>query len=435
MPRKIPKYVIVWDFDQVINIADPMILENPEAGIPAQNRKNYFTLKKNAPYQIPKILFKLILDILHENNILSVLGSQRISYNSKDPYEGPLKKNMDNLLDKTLGADRPYLTKEHADIISSIDPKIKHGPKKQINGNNKNPLLDGVHNINADTDPDWDCSLPLLSNDRIMLVDDVKAYGETAQAAGYQFYHFAKVNEENIVNHMANILLRVLPIHAIKKSIEQQKRKGVEKTTAEQLLDECEKIDQIPSQEAISVLNKIKEFIDKQLSRLSETPRVDQKGVRDKIALYKHLKNDIITILSTHNNLSFSYKNIKNLINRLATISHHRTNRTANKFAEFVSLGFAETAATSWIEYEEFVKSIMHPLKTRSVREMLGHSLLIDKEKIPCTVEGKIIHGYEQYRETIINKARTELLGKKVVITSPDLDKTPSSASPTLIEA
>ncbi|KTC81458.1 ankyrin repeat domain-containing protein [Legionella brunensis] len=153
--------------------------------------------------------------------------------------------------------------------------------------------------------------------------------------------------------------------------------------------------------EQLQVLQSLGCFIEEQMTRLQKQTS-HQKGIDDKVDLYKLLNEQIRTAMK---NDSLSSQDLNNLIYQTATISHHRRYRTSNKAIALITFGFYSIEATSWQSYRDFVNQQGASFGDE-LQQVFQRSLLIREDKIPCILHPKDmteadieVQGYEEYRE------------------------------------
>ncbi|MBN9228470.1 MULTISPECIES: hypothetical protein [Legionella] len=157
---------------------------------------------------------KLTLDILHQNNVHPVIGSQRIQMADDDPRYGSYIKTMYGALDHFLGKDRPFLKE---DIARDIGKALRETNTEQ----SKNELLKAYQE-----------RLGVAAED-IIFIDDDLVYKNDAEQAGHLFVHApVSIKTKCSVDDNAYLyetLLRTVPAHDIYRSIEQSKASSQEK--------------------------------------------------------------------------------------------------------------------------------------------------------------------------------------------------------------
>lgn len=161
------------------------------------------------------------------------------------------------------------------------------------------------------------------------------------------------------------------------------------------------------SPDMISQLNQNQEllqhlnfFINDQIIHL-ETNCQGQKGVLDKRNLYTILSISIQQAIDEPNTNPIT---VANLINRAATISHHRRHRTSNKMLGILSFGLFTKEANSWIAYKLFVETYKDSYGELN-KLSLERSLRVREDKLNCQTPNKPgncvnkeVRGYEEYR-------------------------------------
>ncbi len=152
-----------------------------------------------------------------------------------------------------------------------------------------------------------------------------------------------------------------------------------------------------PNQELLQHLNF---FIKDQIKHL-KTNCQGQKGVLDKGNLYTILSNSIQNAIDEPNTNPIT---VANLVNRAATISHHRRHRTSNKMLGILSFGLFTKEANSWIAYKLFVDTYKDSYGELN-QLSLERSLRVREDKLNCQTPNKSgnyvdkeVRGYEEYR-------------------------------------
>ncbi|KTD53131.1 hypothetical protein Lsan_3541 [Legionella santicrucis] len=216
---KNPTKIVVFDVDGPINSAGttPNIF-------PGHNRSPELDLGDDPKdFCVPnKNFLKLTLDILYQNNILPVIGSQRIQMEDNDPFYGNYVTTMYQALNHFLGSKRSYLGE---DIAREIGKQLR----EHNTGESKNSILE-LYGKKFNIAPD-----------SIILIDDNAGYKEPAEAAHYKFVHAPRRAETNSAEDNAYLyetLLRTIPaekvLNSLKKSNESQE---VKDEFEKQLLD------------------------------------------------------------------------------------------------------------------------------------------------------------------------------------------------------
>ncbi len=196
VPQK--KTIVVWDVDGPINhgrsITDEDCYE-PEFRNAISNRGEdpCDFIVANKPF------LKLTLDVLTKNNVISVIGSQRIQMDENDKF----LKSMYEGLDYIFGKDRTYLQKDQA-------RKIGCTLQKEDTNKSKNKLLKAYQNEFR------------VSPESIIFIDDNKNYREPAEQEGFVFVYAPRVAKAGSIADNAYLyetLLRSIPAHNIYKAI------------------------------------------------------------------------------------------------------------------------------------------------------------------------------------------------------------------------
>jgi hypothetical protein len=114
--------------------------------------------------------------------------------------------------------------------------------------------------------------------------------------------------------------------------------------------------------------------------------------------LYRDLQTRIQAVQQEFS-ISTSERTVINLIKQVATVSHHRRQRTRDKLLGFFTAGFVTIEADSWKHFNQFVAT--HKDSTnRTLKRALEDSLDIGwGYTISCQLNGEDVEGYEEYRE------------------------------------
>lgn len=214
MPLK--RKIAVWDMDGPINKIYPEKTANPAfcydyiKNSPKKEGEKVrdYDLEKLGEAQLDfnvtnKPFLALTLDVLHQNNVESVIGSQRIQYSRNDPKEGAYLESLYNGLDYVFGKDRPYLK---ADLAQRVGAELG---TTQL-GHSKNLLIEKYQN-----------ALDVKAED-IIFIDDLIDYQSPAEQAGHLFVHAPRRAAEDSVKDNAYLfetLLRTIPGRDIHKAI------------------------------------------------------------------------------------------------------------------------------------------------------------------------------------------------------------------------
>ena len=197
--------LVVWDVDGPINYrgrqgtvpADCCYTPGFRSGGPPGDDSYDFVVKNSA-------LVKLTLDILHQNNITSVIGSQRIQMQDDDPSYGNFVKAMYGGLDHFFDNKRPYLNEE---LARKIGGKIAN-ENTQVS---KNMLLKAYQD-------EFNCQ-----PQDIILIDDHDGYGTLAEEAEHMFVLAPGDGTYGAASnsYLFETLLRIIPVHDIYNAMEQ----------------------------------------------------------------------------------------------------------------------------------------------------------------------------------------------------------------------
>ncbi|HAU0232661.1 TPA: hypothetical protein ACT9K7_003234 [Legionella pneumophila] len=178
--------IAVWGVGSLIN---PVVFKSNEDLAKSDNPADFIIANK--PF------LKLTLDILHQNNITSVIGSQRIQRNEDDKVYGKYIKNIYMGLDRIFGKKRPYLRE-----VDEIFQKV--------------------------------------NSDGIIFIDDSDEYNQSLKQAGQIFVNVSREAKPGSVDGNAFLyetLLRTIPSSKIHEAIKNSKESGtVKKEFKKQLL-------------------------------------------------------------------------------------------------------------------------------------------------------------------------------------------------------
>ncbi|AUH72932.1 hypothetical protein [Legionella sainthelensi] len=324
---KNPTKIVVFDVDGPINL--PGTTQNI---FPGHNRNSDLDLGEDMrDFCVPnKNFLKLTLDILYQNGILPVIGSQRIQMADNDPYYGNFVTTMYQALNHFLGSKRPYLGE---DIAREIGMQLREHNTEQ----SKNAILE-LYGKKFNIAPD-----------SIILIDDNSEYKEPAEAENYQFVHAprrAQTNSAEDNAYLYETLFRTLPaeiiLNSLKKSNECQEVKDEFKKQLFEVLNL--KMHQIPflSQEIIAkeVLKDIqKDIMHTQWKnnffsavKISSSSGVHNTIPKEMLKILKEIKNaqDLKQTWDT------TLTNVQNIINESVHKKGHmcmsRTGETPKEF-------------------------------------------------------------------------------------------------------
>lgn len=212
---------VVWDVDGPINFGVP---ESHQACYGPSFRNPAIDLGEDPiDFTINNLTFlKLSLEILHKNQVESIIGSQRIQMQEHDPYYGKYVKAMYGALDHFFGKERPYLKEDVAREVGAILGN------EETNGS-KNKLI-SIYQDKFRIDPA-----------DIIFIDDHDNYRQPAEDAGYTFVYAPRRALTGSVTDNAYLyetLLRAVPVAGIYKAMdESQASKETKKNFKKQLLD------------------------------------------------------------------------------------------------------------------------------------------------------------------------------------------------------
>lgn len=216
---KNPNKIVVFDVDGPINSAGAT-----QNIFPGHNRSPELDLGDDPKdFCVPnKNFLKLTLDILYQNNILPVIGSQRIQMTDNDPFYGNYVSTMYQALNHFLGSKRPYLGE---DIAREIGKQLRENNTEQ----SKNSILE-LYGKKFNIAPD-----------NIILIDDNSGYKEHAEAAHYKFVHAPRKADTNSPEDNAYVyetLFRTIPAEIILNSLKNSNEcQEVKDEFEKQLLD------------------------------------------------------------------------------------------------------------------------------------------------------------------------------------------------------
>ena len=204
--------LVVWDVDGPINHGLPESIKDiyqppfrDQESEPGEDRFDFNVINSS--------FLKLTLEILHRNNINSVIGSQRIQMRDEDINFGNYVKTMYQGLDHIFGKDRPYL-------IESLARTVGAAIRDDETNDSKNKLL-----------LEYQTRLGLQADD-ILFIDDNGHYRKPTEQAGHVFVHAPRRAKPGTVednSYLYETLLRMIPAHEIYKSIEQSGINAIEK--------------------------------------------------------------------------------------------------------------------------------------------------------------------------------------------------------------
>ena len=204
--------LVVWDIDGPINHGF------------SQSKNDYYLPPFRSEYSkrgadpfdfvvSNKPFLKITLDVLYQNKIESVIGSQRIQMEESDPQYGRFISAMYQGLDHVFGKKRAYLKEDNArEIGLSIQNEQTNYSKNSI--------------IKAYQD-----KFNVAGKD-IIFIDDHINYKAATEEAGHVFVHAPRKAQSSSIDDNAYLyetLLRAVPVHEIYRAIENSDGKGSEK--------------------------------------------------------------------------------------------------------------------------------------------------------------------------------------------------------------
>lgn len=195
--------VVVWDIDGPINHG---LSSNPnecylpegryEASKPGNDPSDFIVDNRK--------MLKLTMNILQENRVSSVIGSQRIQMQEEDPDYGRFVRAMYRGLDHVFGEDRLFLKE---DIAKKIGQSLQGLDLNKI----KNPIMQA-----------YQAEFQLGPQD-VFLIDDSAIYGDPAKSAGFAFVYAPRRKALNTLEHntyLYETLLQTIGVDDIAYSIE-----------------------------------------------------------------------------------------------------------------------------------------------------------------------------------------------------------------------
>lgn len=207
--------LIGFDMDNTLNYRSFDLSEGVDEEIVRKNPEHFYISphRKGLPLGSDPLDFvtqnreflQIMFDILHKNNVLCVVGSQRIQM---DGNEAQARDEMYAGLNAMFGLDRPYLDEQ---VAREIGQELQ-GQKL---GHSKNVLLAAYQKKYG------------LPAENIFLVDDDQVYQSAAEKAGHQFVHADRKGveagspKEN--DYVNETLLRTVSVSAIEKTLKDSK--------------------------------------------------------------------------------------------------------------------------------------------------------------------------------------------------------------------
>ncbi|MBA2710716.1 MAG: hypothetical protein H0U57_09015 [Tatlockia sp.] len=190
--------IVVWDIDGPVNQGRPQTNDDcyePEFRNPESNYGEdlYDFIVSN------KTFLRLTLEILHANEVISVIGSQRIQMDDGNKFSRAMYEGLDFI----FGHERPYLNANKA-------RKIGLTLLNEETNESKNSLLKAYQNEFK------------VRPESVIFVDDNENYKIPAEEAGYIFIHAprkAKVGSLADNAYLYETLLRTIPASNIHEAI------------------------------------------------------------------------------------------------------------------------------------------------------------------------------------------------------------------------
>lgn len=200
--------VVVWDINGPINHGRPQGDDDcyqPEFRNPKANygEDPHDFIVANKPF------LKLTLDILHANNVKSVIGSQQIQMDECNLLQKAMYKGLDYI----FGSNRPYLNENKA-------RKIGLPLQNEKNNKSKNLLLKAYKNEFK------------VAAESIIFVDDNEIYRKPAEQAGHIFVHASRLGEAGSLADNAYLyetLLRCVPAQKIYDALAKSRENPTQK--------------------------------------------------------------------------------------------------------------------------------------------------------------------------------------------------------------
>jgi hypothetical protein len=206
VPQK--KTIVVWDIDGPINHGK----SRSEDDCYEPEFRNAESERGEDPVDFivaNKPFLKLTLDVLDKNNVISVIGSQRIQMSEDNKFLQSMYQGLDYIFDK----DRAYLKEAQA-------RKIGWTLQDEETNKSKNKLLKAYQNEFR------------VVPESIIFIDDNENYREPAEQADFVFVYAPRRAEPGSIADNAYLyetLLRAIPAHNIYKAITSSKADPVQK--------------------------------------------------------------------------------------------------------------------------------------------------------------------------------------------------------------
>lgn len=219
--RQQVRKVMVWDFDGVINNNN---LRQQDVPDPQTKRFLSKLRASTAGDQIDPLdvvvdnvdFLQLTLDILHDNGVQSVCGSQRLTYaksqdESQEDQSYLLKEDMFSTL-RTFAPQGEYFKRDEM-----LERKVAN---KKLDGN-KNIFLDAYQERFSELQQKDPKKYAKLRSEDIFLVDDSMAFKAPAEEKGYQFVHAKRALDDpaQSTSYLCEILTRTVKVSEIYESM------------------------------------------------------------------------------------------------------------------------------------------------------------------------------------------------------------------------
>ena len=346
--------VVVWDFDDTLN--ENSGFRERELAKERKDQHYYISKKEHYDIYIPNALYlKATLDILHNNNVKSIVASQRNTYYLV-PEMAHLREEMFGAFDRELGKDRPYLTENDVNLITAEGQGLVHQNDKDKNWIlERTSILPGCNNIGA-------------SHKTLIDDDPGNKYGDAAVAAGYTF---VKSQNASSLDHMAAILVQKIPADKLYSEIFKY---SPDRVTAEKMLGAVikYKVENNLNIEGDKEIAKILNFKNRKTTDNKPSPEAKEKACAE---LDKHLLTEkkfihfLSEVKQQVNSMRINNKELKTQHYRLTKLAEDsfdiKQDEVVIKKPEAVKAGSQQTPA----KYIRDTASFMHKLNDNLKKE------------------------------------------------------------------
>lgn len=200
MPRK--SKLVIWDVDGPINHGVPK--SRDECYLPEDRTEGSRPGAYPTDFVVDnKKMLALTMQILHENDVTSVIGSQRIQMKDEDPYYGRFLTAMYKGLDHVFGKDRVFLKE---DIARQVGQTLQESETNK----SKNVLIKAYQEALG------------LNPEDIVFIDDHVNYAQSTRDAGHVFVHAPRTKPLDTVednSYLFETLLRTVGVDDIRQSL------------------------------------------------------------------------------------------------------------------------------------------------------------------------------------------------------------------------